>query len=233
MKQFTQVVILFIGLITFSQEKNFIDKPYIEVDGKADTLVVPNRIYLEVLITEKDTKGKKSVEDLESEMFIKLREIGVDVNKNVYMKDMASNFKKYFLKATDIQKSKSYSLLVYDATETMKVFIGLEELGISNVTIEKTEHSEFNKIQLAINSKAIENAKKMAESCLNPLNQKVGKAIFIGRLNNLNALQGRVSGIRVRGASTLNDSKIKGYISPIEFEKISITSEIGVRFSID
>ena len=79
----------------------------------------------------------------------------------------------------------------------------------------------------------MENAKKMAESYLNPLNQKVGKAIFIGRLNNLNALQGRVSGIRVRGASTLNDSKIKGYISPIEFEKISITSEIGVRFSID
>ena len=147
MKQFTQVVILFISLTVFSQEKNFIDKPYIEVDGKADTLVVPNRIYLEVLITEKDTKGKKSVEDLESEMFIKLKEIGVDVNKNVYMKDMASNFKKYFLKATDIQKSKSYSLLVYDATETMKVFIGLEELGISNVTIEKTEHSEFNKIQ--------------------------------------------------------------------------------------
>ena len=79
----------------------------------------------------------------------------------------------------------------------------------------------------------MEDAKKMAESYLNPLNQKVGKAIFIGRLNNINALQGRVSGILVRGASPLNNSKVKGYISPIEFEKISIASEVGVRFSID
>lgn len=233
MKQVTQLVILFITLTTFSQEKNFIDKPYIEVDGKADTLVVPNRIYIDVIITEKDTKGKKSVEDLESEMFVKLKEFGIDVNKNVYMKDMASDFKKYFLKNTDIHKSKSYSILVYDATETTKVFIGLEEIGISNVSIEKTEHSEFNKIQLAINSKAIENAKATAESYLVPINQKVGKAIFVGRINIQNTLQGRVPGIRIRGASTLNDSKAKGYISPIEFEKIKISSEVGVRFTIE
>jgi uncharacterized protein YggE len=233
MKKLTQIFILIISVSTFSQEKNFIDKPYIEVEGKADTLVTPNRIYIDVLITEKDTKGKKSVEDLEKEMFIKLQAIGVDVKKDVSMKDMLSTFKKYFLKSTDIQKSKSYSILVYDATQTTKVFIGLEEIGISNINIEKTEHSESQNIQLKINSKAIKNAKATAESYLNPLNQKVGKAIFIGHITTTNMLQGSVSGVRIRGYSSSYETESKGYISPIEFEKIKISSDVGVRFSIE
>ncbi|WP_288982828.1 SIMPL domain-containing protein [uncultured Flavobacterium sp.] len=233
MKQLTQILILFFSMTATCQEKNFIDKPYIEVEGKSDTLVTPNRIYIDVLITEKDTKGKKSVEDLEKEMFTKLQVIGIDVKKDVFMKDMLSTFKKYFLKSTDIQKSKSYSILVFDATQTTKVFIGLEEIGISNVNIEKTEHSESEKIQLKINSKAIENAKATAESYLNPLNQKVGKAIFIGHINTTNMLQGNVSGVLIRGNRSLYEQESKGYISPIEFEKIKISSNVGVRFSID
>lgn len=233
MKQLTQILILSISMTAICQEKNFIDKPYIEVEGKSDTLVTPNRIYIDVLITEKDTKGKKSVEDLEKEMFTKLQVIGVDVKKDVFMKDMLSTFKKYFLKSTDIQKSKSYSILVFDATQTTKVFIGLEEIGISNVNVEKTEHSESQKIQLKINSKAIENAKATAESFLNPLNQKVGKAIFIGHINTTNMLQGNVSGVLIRGNRSLYEQESKGYISPIEFEKIKISSEVGVRFVIE
>jgi uncharacterized protein YggE len=233
MKQLTQILILSISMTAICQEKNFIDKPYIEVEGKSDTLVTPNRIYIDVLITEKDTKGKKSVEDLEKEMFTKLQVIGVDVKKDVFMKDMLSTFKKYFLKSTDIQKSKSYSILVFDATQTTKVFIGLEEIGISNVNVEKTEHSESQKIQLKINSKAIENAKAIAESYLNPLNQKVGKAIFIGHINTTNKLQGNVSGVLIRGNRSLYEQESKGYISPIEFEKIKISSEVGVRFIIE
>lgn len=233
MKQLTQILILSISMTAICQEKNFIDKPYIEVEGKSDTLVTPNRIYIDVLITEKDTKGKKSVEDLEKEMFTKLQVIGVDVKKDVFMKDMLSTFKKYFLKSTDIQKSKSYSILVFDATQTTKVFIGLEEIGISNVNVEKTEHSESQKIQLKINSKAIENPKATAESYLNPLNQKVGKAIFIGHINTTNMLQGNVSGVLIRGNRSLYEQESKGYISPIEFEKIKISSEVGVRFIIE
>jgi len=233
MKQLTQFLILSISMTAICQEKNFIDKPYIEVEGKSDTLVTPNRIYIDVLITEKDTKGKKSVEDLEKEMFTKLQVIGIDIKKDVFMKDMLSTFKKYFLKSTDIQKSKSYSILVFDATQTTKVFIGLEEIGISNVNIEKTEHSESQKIQLKINAKAIENAKATAESYLNPLNQKVGKAIFIGHINTTNMLQGNVSGVLIRGNRSLYEQESKSYISPIEFEKIKISSNVGVRFSID
>ena len=142
MKKTFFLIAILTSFITFSQEKNFIDKPYLEVQGKADTLVTPNRIYIDVLISEKDVKGKKSVEELENDMLTKLKSLGIDVDKNVAMQDMMSNYKKFFLKQTDIQKSKSYSILVYDAKTTAKVFIGLEEVGLSNVRIDKLEHSE-------------------------------------------------------------------------------------------
>lgn len=236
MKKTFFLIAILTSFITFSQEKNFIDKPYLEVQGKADTLVTPNRIYIDVLISEKDVKGKKSVEELENDMLNKLKTLGIDVDKNVAMQDMMSNYKKFFLKQTDIQKLKSYSILVYDAKTTAKVFIGLEEVGLSNVRIDKLEHSEEKKLQLLMNSKAIENAKANAVSFTKPLGQTVGKAIFIGNIiNSVSQLSGYVAGISIRGASSIKkyDQQSENYNTNIEFEKITISSEIGVRFALE
>ncbi len=236
MKKIFILVMFFISITAFSQEKNFIDQPYLEVQGKADTLVTPNRIYIDVLISEKDTKGKKSVEELEVEMLAKLKSLGIDTEKNVTMQDMMSNYKKFFLKQTDIQKAKSYSILVYDAKTTAKVFIGLEEINISNVNIDKLEHSEYKKLQLLMNTKAMENAKSNALSFTKPLGQNIGKAIYVGNVNNIvNGLAGSAAGIRIRGAASMMkyDMQAKDYSANIEFEKITISSEIGVRFAFE
>lgn len=229
MKKTFFLIIILASFTTFSQEKNFIDKPYLEVQGKADTLVTPNRIYIDVLISEKDVKGKKSVEELENDMLTKLKSIGIDVDKNVTMQDMMSNYKKFFLKQTDIQKSKSYSILVYDAKTTAKVFIGLEEVGLSNIRIDKLEHSEEKKLQLLMNSKAIENAKANAISFTKPLGQTVGKAIYIGH-----AVQNYI-GFNPQEIVSIKryDMESEKYNVNIEFEKITISSEIGVRFALE
>lgn len=229
MKKTFFLIAILSSFITFSQEKNFIDKPYLEVQGKADTLVTPNRIYIDVLISEKDVKGKKSVEELENDMLTKLKSLGIDVDKNVAMQDMMSNYKKFFLKQTDIQKSKSYSILVYDAKTTAKVFIGLEEVGLSNVRIDKLEHSDEKKLQLLMNSKAIENAKANAVSFTKPLGQTIGKAIYIGQAvqNYMDFNPQEVSAYR------RYDMESKSYNTNIEFEKIIISSEIGVRFALE
>ena len=233
LKIFLTIFFLSAGKI-YCQEKNFIDKPYLEVQGKADTLVTPNRIYIDVLISEKDVKGKKSVEELENDMLTKLKSIGIDVDKNVAMQDMMSNYKKFFLKQTDIQKSKSYSILVYDAKTTAKVFIGLEEIGLSNVRIDKLEHSEERKLQLLMNSKAIENAKANAVSFTKPLGQTVGKAVYVGNIFEGVAKKNYTgSTIKIRGFANLYGSRAMEYDTNIEFEKIAISSEIGVRFALE
>jgi hypothetical protein len=235
MKKIILLLIAFSSTLLHSQEKNFIDKPYLEVQGKADTLVTPNRIYIDVLISEKDTKGKKSVEELESEMLNKLKSLGIDTEKNVTMQDMMSNYKKFFLKQTDIQKAKSYSILVYDAKSTAKVFMGLEELGISNVRIDKLEHSEEAKLQLLMNTKAMENAKANAISFTKPLGQNIGKALFVSQIK-INSYRGNANQIRIRGLALQEvayKTKSNEYNENIEFEKITIASDVNVRFALE
>ena len=122
MKNLLSIIALYIVSFVFSQTKNFIDQPYLETSAKVDTLVTPDRIYLDILISEKDTKDKKSIEELEILMEERLKSIGIDIKKQLTLNDLASNFKKYFLKNTDILKTKSYSLIVYDAKQQEELF---------------------------------------------------------------------------------------------------------------
>jgi len=234
MKKLLFTFMMLVSLHSFSQNKNIFDKPFIEASGQADTLVIPNKIWINVMLTEKDSKGKKSVEELEKEMIQKLESIGINTQKDVSLNYMSSNFKNYVLKQTDIFKSKSYSVLVTDAKTTAKVFIGLEEIGISNVNIQKTENTEAKNIKLLINAKAIRNAKQTAESFTKPLNQKVGNAVQISNFEDIsNQLSGLISGVVVTGYGTKRYEAESSRASNIEFEKIKISSSVQVKFLLE
>lgn len=233
MKNLLYTLLLLLTVNAFSQNKSIYDKPFIEVSGQTDTLVLPNKIWINVLLTEKDSKGKKSVEDLEKEMIQKLKEIGINIDKNVSVSDMSSNFKFYLLKQNDVFKSKSYSVLVVDAKTASKVFIGLEKIGISNVQIEKVENDQQKNIRLLINEKAILRAKQIAESLTKPLSQKVGNAIQINNFEDIsNQLMGNVAGIAIRARES-DYSEESGNQPNIEFEKIKIVSNVQVRFLLE
>lgn len=213
---------------SFGQNKNFIDQPYIETTARVDTLVTPDHIYLSILITEADTKGKTSVEKLENKMDNELKTLGIDTRKQLTLSDLASNFNKYFLRKVDIQKDKEYSLLVYDAFTAGKVILGLESIGISNVTLSKTEYSKLESLKIMLRQLAVKAAKKQAEAMVLALDQKLGSALFISDLNTgiQNRYQGRLAEVKVLEEGD-TDQPIE-----IEFEKIKVESTVNVKFSI-
>ena len=232
MKKITLLFILIISASSFSQTKNFLDLPYIETAAKVDTLVIPDRIYLNISFFEKDSKGKMSVEELENKMNEKLKEIGINTEKQLTLNDLASNYKKYFLKQQDVQKNKNYTLLVYNAQIAGKVILALEEIEISNVFLDKTEYSKAEEMILILKGEAILKAKNQAIAMTKPLNQKLGNAIYISDYsNNINLLNGRVSGIQIRGNRSLEKEKYEPI--NIEFEKIKIESEVKATFKLE
>ena len=95
-KNILLAIIMAYSFVGFSQSKNFIDQPYIETNAQVDTLITPDRIFLNILVMEQDTKGKTSVEELESKMETTLKKLGIDTKKNLTLNDLATNFKKYF-----------------------------------------------------------------------------------------------------------------------------------------
>lgn len=233
MKKIFLTFLILVCAKSLSQTKNFIDLPYIETSAKVDTLVIPDKIYLNISITEKDTKGKISVEELETKMNEKLKSLGIATEKQLTLNDLSSNYKKYFLKQQDILKNKNYTLLVFNAKVAGKVIIALEEIEISNVILEKTEYSKAEEMILILKSEAIIKAKNQAIAMTKPLNQKVGNAIYISDFSNIvNMLSGRVSGIQIRGARSLEEKEKYEPIN-IEFEKIKIETEVKATFKLE
>lgn len=216
--------------ICYSQSKNFIDQPYIEVSGSADTLVTPNQIFIKIVISEKDTRNKVSIEELESKMISSIKATGVNTEANLVLSDFVSNYRFYLLKQKDIIKTKQYILKVNDAVTASKIFLLLEGLEISNVSIERVEHSEIESIKNICRTKAIENARNKAIALTKPLSQTIGSAINISDTETYfdGQLQGKVAGIMIRGNSSYSAEK---YEAPqIEFEKIKIRQTVNSKF---
>ena len=226
--RFLITLLLITSLTSYGQSKNFIDQPYLETTARVDTLVIPDRIYLSILITEADTKGKTSVEKLENKMADKLKTLGIDIEKQLTLTDLGSNFKKYFLRKVDVQKDKEYSLLVYDAVTAGRVIMGLESIGISNLNLTKTEYSSLEKLKIDLRKRAVGAAKTQAEAMVLPLDQKLGHALFISDLNT--GVQYRMEERMVR----VQMSKEADEDQPIEieFEKIKVESTVNVKFAI-
>jgi len=232
MKSILTLVLLLMMINGFAQTKNFIDQPYIETMAKVDTLVTPDKIFMNIIITEQDTKGKISVEELESKMETALKKLGINTKKDLTLNDLASNFKKYFLRKQDVLKSKSYTLILEDAITAGKVMISLENLKISNVSIEKTEYSEIDKLKLTLKSRAVLKARKQAQFMTEPLSQKVGSPIFISDLSG-NSIYRSYDARPAQLNMKLEAVSQQYNPADISFEKIKVESIVSVKFKIE
>lgn len=233
MKYFVLLVSLSFTAMIFAQtgQKNFIDQNYIEVSGKAEMEIIPDEIYLKIIINEEDNKGKVSVEEKEQLMFDKLNEIGVDVEADLAVKDFASNFKDYWLKKSEIKTRKEYQLIVHNSLMLSKVFMTMEKLDISNISIERVDHSEMERFRKEVKIKAIKAAKLKAEYLAVAVDQKAGRALYIQEIgSDYPPITHMNSNIVVRGYASMEQSKI---MPEIEFEKIKIESMIQVYFVLE
>ncbi|WP_350292506.1 SIMPL domain-containing protein [uncultured Croceitalea sp.] len=227
------LLVVSITLFTVSamaQSKNFLDTPYLETSARVDTLVSPDKIYLSITIKEKDSKGRKSVEEQENKMAQSLKDLGIDVEKQLTIKNLASNYKKYFLRSKDVLKSKQYSLLVYDGLTAGKVMAALENIDIANTYLEKTEYSKMDDLELTLKSRAVKKAKFKADALTKPLGQKVGMAIHI--VDNSQPYYPRYNQPRMQmKAMSMEDA---GAPEPLDigFEQIKVESTVNVKFRI-
>ncbi len=228
MKKINLVAILIVLFaVKGLSQTNINTQPFIEVNASADTLVVPDEIYINIIISENDNK-KLSVEQQESRMIAAFQAMHINVEKDLSTSDMISDFKNRFLRSKDVVKTKTYQLKVGDAMTAGKVFATLEDLGIANSSISKVDYSNMDLLKNLCRVKAIESAKNTAEMLVKPLNQKVGKAIQIIDANSTPIYNPQVrmySMAKVAGAADETPN--------IDFEKIKIQVNENVKFILE
>ena len=232
MKLFLSLSLFMISLFSlFAQQKNFIDQPYIEVKGSSDTLITPDRIYIDILIAEEDTKGRKNVEDQERKMISEFKKLDIDIEEQLFVADASSDFKSYFLSGQKVLKSKTYQLLVYEASTLGNVMNTLQDIGISNVNLNRTEHSKIDTLKTMMKSKAVSNAKDNAEAMSAGINQEIGKAIYISENNSFsNAYKKTNRSYQIKASSSMEEEKTTPDLS---FNQLEIGSNVIVRFILE
>lgn len=230
--------IMLAGMILFSilmaanaqtGEKNFLDRPYMEVSGRAEMEVTPDRIYMIITINEKDSKGKITLAQSEKDMMTKLKAMGIDTKKDLSVKDMSSNFKKYWVKGSEIMTSKEYQLLVTSAQTAGTVMQELEKIGISNVSIERVDHSQMEQFRKDVKIKAVQAAREKATDLAKAIGQSAGKAIYIQEVDfsNFERNLNRISNVAFKAEG------LDMMAPDIEFEKIKLEYQINAKFDLN
>ncbi len=148
---------------------------YVQVNGRAEKEVTPDEFYLSIVIDEKDSKGKSSVEEQERKMIAELKKLGINVKEDLRMANMSSEF---FKRKTALARAK-YQLKLSSADEVAHVTDALTALGISNVSIQSVTHSRIEELQNEVRAEAIRNAQACARTLAEAIGQKIGRCVTI------------------------------------------------------
>lgn len=232
------ILILFSVSISFSQtgEKNFIDQPYIEVTGTTETEIIPNEIYLQIVLNENNSKGKLSVEEQENQMISVLKMLKIDLDKNFAIIDFNGYYKRKFLADNEVTKIKNYELIVNDGETLGNVFQALDNINISNISITKVSHSDIEKIRRETKLKALKVAKEKATAYAEAIEQTLGKALYIQETNN-----SQNSNLYNNTYGMLNEIVVTGYggrekqdkIQDLNFKTITISASVITKFALN
>jgi len=203
---------------------------YIQVNGRAEKEIVPDEFYLSIVINERDSKGKISVENQQRDMIAALERLGVDVGKQLKVANLSSEF---FKKKTSVATAK-YQLQAGSAAEVAKVWQALDKLGISNVSILKVTHSKIDEYREQVRAEAMRNARENAKALAEAVGQTIGKCFYVydsnadGPLFYNNAMVMRSKGVYAADAEVAADEE-----PALDFKTIKLQYNVQTKFVLE
>lgn len=226
MKKYLLLIIVLLPLTGWAQEVDFSQIPQIQTSATYTTEVIPDKITLSITLSESNTKGKIALEELENRMEMILISNNVDIESQLKLVTLSSDFRNLLLKKTDIYKTKNYELVVDNAGVAGRILRDLESQQIANVYLSNTEYSKLEELKIELKAKAILKAKKQAEKMTKALGQQLGKAIFVSDHQTNIRLPRNI------GANSY-EAKFKGDLDDVEFENIRVQASVTVYFRLE
>ena len=202
---------------------------YIQVNGRAEREIAPDEFYLQIVINERDSKGKVSVESQQRDMIAALKRLGVNVEKQLKVANLSSEF---FKKNTSVATAK-YQLLLGSSAEVGKVWQALDGLGISNVSILKVSHSQLERYKSEVRVEAMRNAKQNAATLAEAIGQTIGKCFYVYDSNN-DVMPVFYNNMAVmRSAKAFDAAEVAAEEEPLDFKTIKLQYSVQAKFVLE
>lgn len=203
---------------------------YIQVNGRAEKEVVPDEFYLSVVIAERDSKGKISVEQQQKAMIAALKRLGIDVEKQLKVANLSSEF---FKKNTSVATAK-YQLQLGSAAEVSKVWQALDDLGISNVEIRKVSHSQLDQLKKQVRIEAMQDARSSAQMLAEAVGQTIGKCFYVYDSNNDVVPAYYNNSVMMRSMKTMDMAEAAGAEEEsLDFKTIKLQYSVQAKFVLE
>ena len=203
---------------------------YIQVNGRAEKEVVPDEFYLSVVIAERDSEGKISVEQQRKAMSAALNRLGVDVEKQLKVANLSSEF---FKKNTSVATAK-YQLQLGSAAEVSKVWQTLDDLGISNVEIRKVSHSQLDQLKKQVRIEAMQDARSSAQMLAEAVGQTIGKCFYVYDSNNDVVPAYYNNSVMMRSMKTMDMAEAAGAEEEsLDFKTIKLQYSVQAKFVLE
>ena len=203
---------------------------YIQVNGRAEKEIVPDEFYLSIVIAERDSKGKISVEQQQKAMIAALKRDGIDVEKQLKVANLSSEF---FKKNTSVATAK-YQLRLGSAAEVSKAWQTLDDLGISNVSIQKVSHSQLEQLKQQVRTEAMQDARSSAQMLAGAVGQSIGKCFYVYDSNNDVIPAYYNNGIMMRSMKMM-DTAAEGAAEEesLDFKTIKLQYSVQAKFVLE
>jgi uncharacterized protein len=212
------------------------DQPYIEVNGTAEKEVIPDEIYIGIIVKEKyANKEKLTIEQQEDKLKLLIQSLNIDL-ANLVVSDADADYVRVNWQRKDVITKKNYSLKVSDAVTVGKVFKGLDDLEITEANIDKVKYSKIDSLRKEVRIQAIMAAKDKADYMLAAIGEKTGKPLIINEsvASPMSNVTGSIRGARSSGTLTYIDGiKVReDEQNEIQFEKIKVQISVYIKFGI-
>lgn len=172
-------IMLFLTMPTKSTAQTA-TQPYIDINATVEREVTPNELYLQITISEKDYKGKKTLEEMQDAMIGVLEINRIDIPECLTLSYMGSEISYKTFSNNMIAKTEAtYLLKLNDATTMQNVIASLEERQISDIELVRTKYTGEKELKAEMGVEAMQQAKAEAQILAGAIEQEIGKAINI------------------------------------------------------
>lgn len=238
LKQLFTLAFLVTTILAFAQTNNSRteEAPYIEVTGIAEKEVIPDEIYIKIIIRERYiNRTKVTIEEQEEKLKAAVKSIGIDLT-NLFLSDANADYVKISWQKKDVLTKKDYTLKVSNATSVGQVFQELERLEITDASVLKVNHSKIDSLRKEVRIMAIKAAKEKADYLLKAIGEQTGKPLIVTETPQPNIreeiarmpLRSSANFISIDDVPASNGNKVQ----EIQFQKIKLSSGVYVKFSI-
>lgn len=238
----TVLVAFVMTMQVFGQPTEPVKQKTINVTGVAEMEVIPDEIYVHVLLREYDRKGgsKTDLETIKNAFLKAALSIGIKENEISVLNYQTYDQNYWWIrknkkKNPDMKAGITYEIKMNSTRKLDELVQKLDDEATENFYISRVEHSKIDEFKKQLKIQAVKVAREKANYLAEAINEKAGEAITINEPNEISIYpQPMFANLKSSMALASMDAENGGQqeTTNIDFKKLKLKFEVSAVFAL-